>query len=432
MPFTQAHMKALIKIPKVQIVGEPADLYSPAGWFSYFWSEAYLWSAELAKEHARLLPLFNQLFEVPEEWELPKIGSPTQKFLADLEKSAPETRLTQAKSWETVAAGQPKVLLGALEALLQVGFRRVPISKNSPLATNDTSLEMLQFIKRVDHTRKVQLGWRGDTRSMADLVKAGGFICKAESLLGNYAQNKNMRQPWHPYSKLSIRSDMWYRRTSADNCTMTIISVTRDFKTASVFPQLSETHVFPGDEENADIQKLVDDGKVPRAKLSEIKVREASGTERVLLRFADTVQLFLCVMNGVYFDTQQAQKDYTGTVPFNEIAMRSIPADDILAAVTYVRAHHGTTNFAGFTALYDPVTSVAVSDDILQRKTAAYSGDTLFKAAQEEEARAKVTFSAAWSEDGATRAGAKIGKAAGQYTILEVKRLSDGKVLFRA
>lgn len=432
MPFADVHMKALCKIPKTEIVGNPGDLYSAAGWFSYFWSEAYLWEPEFIREHARLLPVFNQLFELPKEWELPRLGGITQKFQADLVASAPQLKLKQVKTWEALAAGQPKLLFDALEALLQIGFRRVPLSKNALLATNDTSEEMLKFIKKVDHTRKVQLGWRGDTRAFADLLGSGGFICKAESVAGNYAQSKNMRQPWHPYSKLSIRSDMWYRRVSADNCTMTITSVTRDFKTGSVFPQLSEVHVFPGTEDKADIQKLVDENKVPRNKLSEIKVREAGGAENTLLRFADTVQLFLCVLNGYYFDTFQAQEEYSQTVGFKEIAMREVPSDDILAAVTYIRVHHGTTNREGFTAIYDPVTSVQVSDEIKKRKTAAYSGDALFKAAQDEEVLAKNTFTAAWSEDGATRAGAKLDKAAGISKILQVKRLSDNKILYTA
>jgi hypothetical protein len=432
VPFSEVHMKAISKIPKAEIAGNPSDLYSPAGWFSYFWSEAYLWEADFAREHAGILPLFNQLFQIPAGWEPPKVGGITQKFQADLLTSAPQVKLTSKKSWEAVAAGQPTVLLDAMEALLRIGFRRVPISKNALLATNDTSAEMLKYIKRVDHTRKVQLGWRGDTRSFADLVKSGGFICKAESVAGGYAQGKNMRKPWHPYSKLSIRSDMWYRRVSADNCTMTITSVTRDCKTGSVFPQLSEVHVFPGTEERAEVQKLVDEGKVARTKLSEVKVREASGKETTLLRFADTVQLFLCVLNGQYFDTFAAQEEYSQTVGFKEIAMRDVPSDDILGAVTYVRVHHGTTNQEGFTALYDPVASVEVSDEVKKRKTAAYSGDALYDAAREEEARAKNTFTAAWSEDGATRAGAKLDKAPGISKILEVKRLSDGKVLYTA
>ena len=429
--FEDVHLPYLRRLPIGMIVGDNSDETNRPGWFRYFWSEAYLWEADFLRKCQPIVPLFTSIFELPKEWERPAVGGWTKERLAAIEKSLPNVKLKRVRDWDSIP---PAILYEALLALLSVGFNRIPITKNSTIATNDTSMEMAKYLKKFDHTRKVQLGWRGDTREFADLVKSGGFICKAESMGNNYAARINMRQPWHPFSKLSIRSDMWFRRVSSDNCKQTIISVTQDFKTSAVFPQLSEQHIFPGSEEKADIQALVLNQPALRQKLAEVKVRRSTGAVTTLLRAADTVQIFLCLLDGVYFDTKEAQEKYSGAVPFNEMAVREVPSDNILAAITYVRVHHGTTNGEGFTALYHAADSVEVREDIIRRKTAAhFTGPQLFQAAQLEYETAKQSFTAAWSEVGATKAGAKVDAGApGISTILEVKQLSNGAVIYSA
>jgi len=429
--FEKEHLPLLRKVPIDAIVGDNKSETNRPGWFRYFWSEAYAWEADFLRKCEPVLLLFSSLFELPAAWARPAMGGWTQAKLKEMEAALPGLVLKRVRDWDAVP---PQVLYDALLALLSVGFNRIPIAKNSTIATNDTSVEMAKYLKKFDHSRKVQLGWRGDTRRFTDLVASGGFICKAESMGNNYAANLNMRQPWHPFSKLSIRSDMWYRRVSSDNCKQTIISVTEDFKTAAVFPQLSELHIFPGNEVKQDVAALVNVTPALRSKLAEVTVRRSTGEQVVLLRAADTVQIFLCVLDGVYFDTREAQEKYSRAVPFNEMAVREVPSDNLLAAVTYVRVHHGTTNGEGFTALYDAAASVEVRNELVMRKTAShYTGPQLYQAALMEYERARQSFTAAWSEVGASKAGAKIDMGApGISTVLEVKVLSDNSVLFRA
>ncbi|CDH44043.1 MAG: hypothetical protein IPL59_11595 [Candidatus Competibacteraceae bacterium] len=434
--FEKVHLPFIRKIPLSKIVPNNNSETNHQGWFSYFWSEAYIWEADFLKHGEPVIALFTALFDLPKEWEPPAVGGWTQAKLKDAEQATGAIQLNRKREWNTVSN---EILFNALLALLTIGFRRIPISRNSTIATDDTSLEMAKYLKKFDHSKKVQLGWRGDMRKLADLINGGGFICKAESIANNYAASINMRQPWHPFSKLSIRCDMWYRRVSADNCKQTVISVTTDFKTASVFPQVSELHIFPGVEMKQDIAQLVRDGKVDRTKLCEVTVQRASGERKVLLRAADQAQIFLCLLNGTYFDTKEAQEKFSEAVAFNELAMREVPADDILASITYVRIHHGTSNGEGYTAIYDPAVSIEVRADLFQRKTAPHcTGPQLYQAGLMEYERAKQTFTAAWSEEGASRAGSRLDdvdditkvKVAGVSTVVEVKRLSDNKILY--
>lgn len=203
--FEKVYLPYIRRIPLAKIVLSNTSETNEQGWFSYFWSEAYLWKADFLRQGEPVLALFNVLFELPKEWERPGLGGWTQAKLKEMERAADMIVLKRKREWSAVPH---EALFNALLALLTIGFRRIPISMNSTIATSDTSLEMAKYLKKFDHSKKIQLGRRGDTRKLSDLITGGGFICKAESMANNYAAKINMRQPWHPFSKLSIRCDI--------------------------------------------------------------------------------------------------------------------------------------------------------------------------------------------------------------------------------
>ena len=77
---------------------------------------------------------------------------------------------------------------------------------------------------------------------------------------------------------------------------------------------------------------------------------KAGGKDHTLVRIADRQQLYLVVIQGHYFNTQEAQKD-----KFPEIAVKSIPETGILACLSFVRVHHDVDEHAGCTVLFDSV-----------------------------------------------------------------------------
>ncbi len=113
--------------------------------------------------------------------------------------------------------------------------------------------------------------------------------------------------------------------------------------------------------------------------------------------------------------------------------MKSVLAQDVLASVTYVRVHHGTYNGAGFTALYKAADSVVPQQQsFLRHEGREYSAKQLFEAATAEYNKARQTFTAAWGEQGAARARAKLDPTSPMGATVTVTRVvkPDGTVLF--
>ncbi len=67
-----------------------------------------------------------------------------------------------------------------------------------------------------------------------------------------------------------------------------------------------------------------------------------------MIRFADKQQLYLVVVDTQYFDTREKQTD-----KFPEVAVKSIPTENILACISFVRVHHDTISQHPLTALFD-------------------------------------------------------------------------------
>jgi len=364
--FTRAHMKLISELPKEAMVTPGYGEYSKEGWFLYFWKEARQAGGFLTKS-ADILPFFNELFQVPPEWVANPIDNAkfeTGTYLSYKPSVNPTDRvqtLTYASSWTAVSDTN---LRRCLNACLAVGFEKVQATAvglgnltnlNSPLAFARHSLIL-------GHSHCYTIGWRGDSRSLGDLQRAGGFLPKADSDQPSpdlhdqrsYAEKINLRTHWHPFSDPITRSHYYYRREQQDNCLHTVVSVGLDFVTASTFPKVEDLIGSAlggralGPSDTIDRPPLA---LVPRL----CDVRIAGHTP--VKRFADKQQLYLVVLFGGFFDTQRKQAgdkeiaDSQGTFP--EVAVKRVPADNILACLSFVRVFHGLTEAEGFTAVFD-------------------------------------------------------------------------------
>lgn len=417
--FHNGHIELIRQLPMNLITGNGFTWDSKQGWFEYFWAEAASQQALFAGEASNIVPFFKEMFQLPAGWN----NIATATMPAALTPNG-------TKTWANVSNG---TLLDCMLGLLNAGFRRITMNRNIEYSPTDTSTDQARYRQKFNHSQKVELGWRGDTRTFKEIQDAGGFWSMSESEHQNFASLHGMREPWHPYSKPSIRQDIWYRRGSSDNCKKTLVSVTRDFKTSSVFPQLSECHIFPAGEDTTKTPEMFLAGPEAvkyNALLGSVTV-SAGGGMGVIRRYVDKVQIFLCVLNGMYFDTPDAQEKESTAVPFREIGVKSVLARDVLGSVTYVRVHHSTYNGAGYTALFKASDSVIPKrESFLRHEGREYSAKQLYEAATAEYNKARQTFSAAWSEVGASMAGKKLDPSRqGIATVLNVVG-PDGTVMF--
>ena len=168
------------------------------------------------------------------------------------------------------------------------------------------------------------------------------------------AEKINLREAWNPFSDPTIRAHYYYRREQQDNCLHTVVSVTLDFTTASTFPKLED---LIGSAMKGAALKPTDTVDNPPAALKPKLCSVRTGAGKPLQRYADKQQLYLVVLFGGFFDTQRKQAgekeiaDASGTFP--EVAVKRIPANNILGCLSFVRVFHGLTEAEGFTAVFD-------------------------------------------------------------------------------
>jgi len=364
--FTRAHMKLIGELGKEALVRQGYSEFSKEGWFLYFWKEARAQGGFIGKS-AEILPFLNELYAVPPEW----VANPLDatRYVAgtylDYQPTVPANRrvqaLTYASSWETVSDAN---LLRCLNACLGVGFERVRATTNDlgNLADLNSPLAFTRHNMVLDRDHSYTVGWRGDGRRLSDLRTAGGFLPKADSDQPSpdphdqrsYAEKINLRQPWHPFSLPATRSHYYYRREQQDNCLHTVVSVTLDFITASTFPKLEDlvASAMSGQPlQPADTLDNPPPGLLPRL----ATVRSVGA--KPVRRFADKQQLYLVVLFGGFFDTQRKQSGDQeideGHGSFPEVAVKRIPANNILGCLSFVRVFHGLTEADGFTAVFD-------------------------------------------------------------------------------
>jgi hypothetical protein len=375
--FARKHIRLIAELPKEGIIGDEAyGEYSKKGWFLYFWKEARPQTAFYTAS-AKIMPFFNELFELPAEWDADPAaldGSSPFMNVANMlvykDSVAADQRvkkLKPKKKFDDVSDGTLKTLL---TECLRIGFEKIPVQSTTGLG--NVSSPDLMFARHsliLDESHKYSVGWRGDSRSMKDLEQAGGFLSKAESDQVppsggmSYAESINLRTDWNPFKDPAVRAQYYYRKEQQDNCLHSVVSVTLDFVTASTFPKLED--LVGGWLKG----KALDKSASVDAPPDELKPKLCDATigGKQVKRIADQNTLFLVVLFGGFFDTQKRQQ--SGSFP--EVAVKRIPANNIVGVLSYIRVFHTLNEADGFTVLWDPVKSQRPS----REKCNAVAGD---------------------------------------------------------
>jgi len=369
MLFEKKHMKLLTHLPKEKLVREGWTEYSKDGWFLYFWKEARQ-QAGIESRTAEVLPFFNEMYEVPADWDPQNLGPDLElagQFIffkagmseAEVDEKLAPIKLKYKSSWDGVSDAN---LLKCLKACLAAGFERIRADTSvNPLGNVSDTNSSLVFARHsliLDNDHSYSVGWRGDSRTMTELRDAGGFLSKADSdkkdphTQLSYADKINLRAPWNPFSDPKVRCDYYYRKMQQDNCLHTVVSVTMDFVTAASFPKLEDLigGLLGGRKLKAS-ETVESPPAELKSKMCNVRVRGKD-----IVRFADSQQLYLVVLFGGFFDTQARQRGKnTGDndKSFPEVAVKQIPVNGILGSVTFVRVFHGLTENEGFTALWN-------------------------------------------------------------------------------
>ncbi len=401
--FGKEHIELIMNLPVSAIVGADPANWSKPFWFRYFWQDATQRKSEFVARWQPIVDFFNAAFRLPYKWNpemdefdkdaYRKQGSGIYAYKGDDTQWRVKVLQTRGGLWtNTVSDG---VLLACLTALLEAGFSKVTVVGGQ---VQDPSLTFVANAVRLQGTGSsysCELGWRGDGRDFDDINRSGGFIARADSTANGFAQSCNLGEPWHPFSDPLVRSHYWFREGQSDNCLHTCISVALNFKTASTFPLLE--HKMKG-------KKIPLTGpeaqtaSTPTAPFFKVSVL-AAGSGEIVYRYADRQQLYMVLLSGAGFDTKAKQQQ-----KFPEIAMKFIPAANILACLVFVRVFHGTTDEEGFTLMYDATRSKPPTELKCQTVIAdAELSKLLFKKVSRlfEETKAGMPYAAKWSASGA-------------------------------
>ena len=410
--FVKKHLKLITESTREALIHEDYWEFSRQGWFLYFWKEARD-QAGINGRAADVLPFFNELYVLPDEWDLSKPECQIEeqgpfygyKGAVAIGQRVKVLAYKPGKTWDNV---DDNVLYRLLDACLKVGFERIRVvpqgNELGEIAT-DSPLAFARHCLILDQAHQYSLGWRGDSRSLKDLSTAGGFKSKAQSdnggLPDSYAEKIQTRKPWHPFSRPENRSDYYFRKMQQDNCLHTVVSITLDFVTASTFPKVEDMlatlfnghEIKPGD---------TVDGLAKPFKDKLCKV--VTGTGKKEFRYADRQQLYLVLLFGHFFDTQKRQSGN----PFPEVAVKQIPVKNILGSLSFVRVFNGLHEAEGFTAFYDAKNSKGPSMERIQ----AFAGEqslarTLWPKLQEEWNKivTSMPYHARWTGSGGQKFG---------------------------
>ena len=377
MAFAQNTIDQIRQIPLADIVGNQVEDYSKQWWFAYFWQEAAPKNQLFDAQWAAIVPFFNEMFD-GNQWP---------------------GNLVQVTDWNAM---QDDTVLNAMLGLMVAGFIITPSAGAAVLPANATQ-EDEDVAARVRQVDGVKWGWRGDSRSFAQIDAAGGLINKVESEAGGFAESIGAREAWNPFSSEVFRREYTYRRSSEDNGLQATVSMTPNAKTGALFPLVSV-----GDFPVPALDQLGPTVLAPAVRrrygLVDVTV---GGQPRTVARIVDTIRLYLSLIEGRFLDTQAVQQLLNAT-PFPEFAVKAVPSPNVLASASFVRVHHATTfnEFAqgvGTTILFKPSGSVAPSRDRCLAQTGeSDAADILLGEAMGayKEALSLDGTSIQWQEDG--------------------------------
>ena len=162
---------------------------------------------------------------------------------------------------------------------------------------------------------ELAFAFRGDTRSWAELEKAGGFIVQTDA--PDRARALGLDQPWNPFADPTNREKNWFRNVSLDNDLYTTISLAPQLRYAGRFPLLTDMIR----DHNATLRvggKEPDDWNM------------TAGQETT----SDAHLYLVCVTTGVDTKALQGKENTEGG---GEVGSKSIDKGDILATMTVSR-----------------------------------------------------------------------------------------------
>jgi hypothetical protein len=379
------------------------DQANPGYWFNYFWKEAKEAAKSDSGIQARLLDVFNWLFEKEGEVRVNvKIDtSELGRDYADQRRGNPDYEVTAAgevfkkesrnkyrlkESWEDLARTKPNELKAQLQTLLEIGFIRMPATrgKHAEMTSDDTrDAQMIDVLqgKISEFTRRqkkgptpdqieVGIGWRGDSRAFDTIRQEDGFFRKCDPSKG-YAPGHGLTAAWNPLSDPQNQEFFWFRKNQNDNCLFTVISVGEheDYRAFLPFP------------------KFQDQGS-PRPFPVWVRIDGKDNYTLTLPGYDNW--LYLCIYSGVVLDTQGLQlrevlpgERNAKAGSFPERGQRKIKMKNIFGGLRFVKFFHDPSDNEGLTAVLDYRTIRLTSDFIdLSTRSARFK-----KAAPELERR---------------------------------------------
>lgn len=232
------------------------------------------------------------------------------------------------------------------------------------------------------------VGFRGigaDVTVQRVLRQWRGLSCWADTANGRERHNMDDRF-WNPLSYAWHRRYMYFRPRANDNCLLTCSSFCPStlepdaFKVTTCFPKISGFSA----QKKLDLTKQV--RFMETSRIAGVPVRQ----ERTRDCIVDVSRSFLvCIRRGeMYFDTNAAQNIIAANSGYPEMALRKIPAANILGCVTYVRVFHGDDEDSGYTAF-----PVAGASGLFEGPADANGANALLQ-------RAMTSFSAKWVASG--------------------------------
>lgn len=352
-------------------------------------------------------------------------GGQERLVLRRLDPQLPDSRLSVALSATDYAQKQQdhEVLRAFMRIWLLRGFIPIAATENHRLTARPATYFLSRFSQGVQAPGRAAtladlasqcfkmvngrfaFAWRGDTRSWADVLAAGGLHAKVISNSAAFLDRINVKKPWHVFHEERFRNHMYFRRNSKDNCLDTAVSISiighvqaydgEEFKTNTTFPQLK---LFPEDK---------------RTRMT-IRYRSMAGQMVHEQRYVDHVRLYLFMLSpGTrFFDTYLAQGLWGGS-QFPECAVRGVPANDIFGYITFVRVHHGTGQ--EMNEGFDAIPIVHADHSNLRRTVLGAQG--VFNGALQR-------FSRAWREDGS----AAVQPLAAEYVSIGNSNVTNGRL----
>ena len=193
------------------------------------------------------------------------------------------------------------------------------------------AVETKDLLPKIDAlgTQYHSVGFRGDARDPATLMAhdEGEFRPKVKSPF--QVTKYNLDAKWNPFSEDTIRNTMYFREGQADNDLFTVVSIAKEFATATKFPLINdappELKVYP--------------------KGAKVVMYDTAGKTQSTVEVTVTQCYLYMVITGTGFDTEEKQ-----TSKFPEIGVGLVTADKFLAYMTVTRIHYGETGDDGHTA----------------------------------------------------------------------------------